>query len=88
MAHRVLYRAFLQAARELERRGQPLVVQLPVQSSRVQWYGNPDAPQSQYTSATLAAVMQERFPWVPEPGPAGPTRCRPIGPRRRPGGRQ
>lgn len=60
-ATRTLFRAFLQTARELGRRGTPLLVQLPVASSRVQWY-TPGAPQAEFTGATLASMIRERFP--------------------------
>ena len=73
-ATRALYRAFMHTARELERRKQPLLVQVPVLSSRVQWY-KPGAPQSQYvpTAPTLREMLRERFPWLPdaEPRPDG-----------------
>ena len=66
MATKALYRAFMHTARELERRKQPLLVQVPVLSSRVQWY-KPGAPQSQYVPAapTLSETLRERFPWLP-----------------------
>lgn len=60
-ATRTLFRAFLQTARELERRGSALLVQLPVESSRVQWY-KPGAPQGEFTGATLATMIRQRFP--------------------------
>ena len=63
MATRTLFRAFLQTARELEKRASPLLVQLPVESSRVQWY-KPGAPQGEFTGATLATMIRERFPQV------------------------
>ena len=73
-ATRALYRAFMHTARELERRKQPLLVQVPVLSSRVQWY-KPGAPQSQYvpTAPSLREMLRERFPWLPdaEPRPDG-----------------
>lgn len=67
MATKALYRAFMHTARELERRNQPLLVQVPVLSSRVQWY-KPGAPQSQYvpTTPTLSETLRERFPWLPD----------------------
>ena len=70
MATKALYRAFMHTARELERRKQPLLVQLPVLSSRVQWY-KPGAPQSQYvpTAPTLSDTLRERFPWLPDAEP-------------------
>jgi ApaG protein len=64
MAARALYRAFLSTARELERRSHPvLLVQTPVQESRVQWY-KPAAPQSEYIEDSLATMLRQRFPWV------------------------
>eukprot|EP00964_Phaeocystis_antarctica_P018838 scaffold10380_cov57-Phaeocystis_antarctica.AAC.1 len=63
MATKALYRAFMHTARELERRKQPLLVQVPVLASRVQWY-KPGAPQSQYvpTAPSLSETLRERMP--------------------------
>jgi len=63
MATKALYRAFMHTARELERRKQPLLVQVPVLASRVQWY-KPGAPQSQYvpTAPSLSETLGERMP--------------------------